>query len=184
MKRLWSILVAVLVSLLLSCSFAHAQSQQITNGLNYLLSSQNPDGSWSGTLHRGALSTTAGSIETLKVLQQENTASYMAAVSWLQAQEIQTTDQLSARLYALGDTGADRDLLISYIDQLSSAWGGFDDYSVDSLDTSLALLALSKSNYPDQNLISTAIGYITGTQNTDGGWGNNREKIPVADMGC
>jgi len=84
--------------ILVACSLVSAQPQQITNGLNYLLSSQHPDGSWPGIAQRGTLATTVSSIETLAVLQQENSSSYFAAILWLQAQDIQTTDQLSARI--------------------------------------------------------------------------------------
>jgi len=156
----------------LSFSYSFAQSQQITNGLNYLLSIQNPDGSW-GTDVSGTeiIPATASTIETLQALNQTNIPNYSGALSWLQSQGLDTTDYLSERIHALSVSGADSNLLISYIDQLAYAWGGYDDFDANNLDTSLALVALKKINYSDQNTISYALGFLTSTQNPDGGWG-------------
>jgi large repetitive protein len=155
----------------LFCSFSYAQSQQITNGLNYLFSTQNPDGSWNGTLNRGPFSSTVNVMETLSLLGQGNTAAYSNAVSWLQAQELETTEQLSDRIYTLSVAGTDRDLLISYVDSITAAWGGYEDYDVNNIDTSLTIRALNKIKYQDQSVISYAVNYLLSAQNADGGWG-------------
>lgn len=157
--------------LILFCSLSYAQSQQVTNGLNFLFSTQNPDGSWNGTLLRGPFSTTVNVIDTLSVLGQGNTSAYSNAVSWLQAQDLETTEQLSDRIYVLSAAGTDRALLISYIESITGAWGGYEDYDINNFDTSLAVRALKKINYQDQNMISAAVDYLISTQNTDGGWG-------------
>ena len=86
---------------LIYISTAFAQSTQITNGLNYLSSTQNPDGSWSGTVIRGMFPTTVASIETLSLLGQGNTAGYSNAVTWLQSHNLETTDYLAERIHAL-----------------------------------------------------------------------------------
>lgn len=153
------------------CSVSYAQSQGITNGLNYLFSSQNPDGSWNGTLNRGPFSSTVNVIETLSVLRQQNIPAYSNAVLWLQAQDLRITEQLSDRINTLSAAGTDRDLLISYIDSVTGAWGGCDSYDVNNLDTALAIGALRKINYQDQDLIYSAVSYLIGIQNADGGWG-------------
>jgi hypothetical protein len=44
---------------------------------------------------------------------------------------------------------------------LAYAWGGYDDFDVDNLDTALALLALKRISYSDQNTISYAVGFLT-----------------------
>ena len=155
----------------LSSSPSYAQSQQLTNGLNYLLSTQNPDGSWNGTLNRGPFSATVNVIETLLVLRQQNTAAYSNAVLWLQAQDLRITEQLSDRINTLSAAGTDKNLLLSYIDSATGAWGGYDSYDVNNLDTALAIGALRKINYQDQDLIYSAVSYLIGMQNADGGWG-------------
>jgi len=169
-QKVISLITAFLV-ITLFCSFSYAQSQGITNGLNYLFSSQNPDGSWNGTLNRGPFSATVNVIETLAVLRQQNTPAYSNAVLWLQAQDLTITEQLSDRINTLSAAGTDRDLLLSYIDSETRAWGGYDSYDVNNLDTALAIGALRKINYQDQDLIYSAVSYLIGMQNADGGWG-------------
>ncbi len=165
-----TILIAILTTTLLSPSI-FAQSPQISNGLSYLTFTQNPDGSWNGTIYKGMLSTTVTTIETLAVLGQENSSNYTSAVLWLQSQDLATTDYLSERIHALSVAGTDLNLLLSYIDQLALIWGGYENYEANSLDTVLALQALRKINYQDQNIISSALYYLTNNQNADGGFG-------------
>lgn len=171
MKQKGISVLTIFLVVILFCSFSHAQSQQITNGLNYLFSTQNPDGSWNGTLHRGPFSATVNVIETLSILGQGNTAAYSNAVYWLQAQELEITEQLSDRIYVLSVAGNDRDVLISYIENMTGAWGGHDDYDINNLDTALVIRALKKINFQDQNMIYAAVDYLISTQNADGGWG-------------
>ena len=91
---------------------------------------------------------------------------------WLQTQGLDTTDYLSGRIHALSVAGADNTLLISYIDETyTNAWGGYDEYDVNNLDTVLALQALNKINYQDQNTISSVLSFIISNQNPDGGFG-------------
>lgn len=164
-------LSVVFLFLLFSASFSYGQSQQITNGLNYLASTQNPDGSWPGTVKRGALPTTVDVLETLSLLGQGNTTAYTNAISWLQSQALETAEQLSERISALSVAGTDNVLLMSYLDPDTSAWSGDNSPDVDNLDTVLAVFALKKINYVDQNTLNAVINYLLSTQNPDGGWG-------------
>ncbi|MCL5024422.1 MAG: discoidin domain-containing protein [Nitrospirae bacterium] len=170
MKRAVLLFLFLFQFILISSAFA--QTPAITDGLNYLSASQNPDGSWgndaSGT---EILPSTVSTIETLQLLNQTGTPSYNTALSWLQLQALDTTDYLSERIHALTVAGTDENLLLSYLDDLTGAWGGYDDYEVNNLDTVLSLLALKKINYSDQNTISSVLYYLTTTQNPDGGWG-------------
>jgi prenyltransferase beta subunit len=70
------------------------------------------------------------------------------------------------------DTAEDVSKLLSY-QNASGGWGEESDfYNINNvLDTLLALQALKKINYPDQNIISSALYYLTSTQNPDGGFG-------------
>jgi len=162
-------LILILFTLLLHTS---GIAQPITNGLNYLTTVQNPDGSWGNdTSNTDSLPATVAVIETLQVLNQTGTANYTDAVIWLQNQSLDTTDYLSERIYALSVPGSDKDILLSYLDDLAMAWGGYDGYGVNNLDTSLALFALKRINFSDQNAINSALGFLLFTQNPDGGWG-------------
>jgi len=72
--------IALLLQMLLT-SIVFAQTTQVTNGLNYLVSTQSVDGSWiSG--EESAIATSEA-IETLKLLKQTGTANYINALSWL-----------------------------------------------------------------------------------------------------
>ena len=165
-----AILVVFLIQFTVA-SFATAQTPAITNGLNYLAATQTPDGSWGNDASNAeVLPATTAAIETLQVLNQTGIPQYPTALSWLQSQNLETTDYLSERIHALTVSGADSDLLLTYMDQLSKAWGGYDDFQVNNLDTALALQALKSVNYSDQTVVNSAISYLLSTQNTDGGW--------------
>jgi prenyltransferase beta subunit len=166
-----SLLAGFLIGTLLFCSLSYAQSAQMTKGLNYLFSTQNPDGSWTGTVNRGPFSTTVNVMETLSMVGQGGTPAYSNAVSWLQTQNLNITEQLSDRIYVLSAAGADRDLLISYIDSEEGAWGGYEDYDVNNLDTALSIRALMKISFQDQTLLNAAVNFMLSSQNADGGWG-------------
>jgi large repetitive protein len=162
-------------------SSVSAQTSAITNGLNYLTSTQNQDGSWGGdTSGTDILPSTVSVIETLQVLNQTNNSNYSNALSWLQLQGLDTTDYLSERIHALAVSGTDNALLISYLDNMTGAWSGDGGPDVDNLDTALALLALKKINYTDQTVINNATNYLLSTQNPDGGWG----LYPPTCSGC
>jgi subtilase family serine protease len=66
-------------------------------------------------------------------------------------------------------------LLFSYLDELIEAWGGYDDYEVNNLDTALAIQALDKLDVFDQDIseytLPNPLAYLLSTQNADGGWG-------------
>jgi len=153
-------------------TYAFAYDPTINNGLSYLTSTQNADGSWgSETTDTELLPSTVSVIETLQVLNQTGTANYSDALLWLQLQGFKTTDYLSERIHALSVSGTDQDLLISYLDDMTGAWGGDDSPDVDNLDTALALSALKKINYSDRTTMDYAVNYLLSTQNADGGWG-------------
>jgi len=167
-----SAIIFCLLQLLLFVTSASALSPEITNGLNYLTSIQNPDGSWGSEItDTESLPSTVSVIETLQILDQTALSNYSNALSWLQSQGIDTSDFLSKRIHALSVPGTDDDLLLSYLDALIYAWGGYADYETNNLDTALALQALKQINYSDQETVSYALGYLVSTQNPDGGWG-------------
>lgn len=170
MKKIVMLWVFIIQCIAISVAFAQVPS--ITNGLDYLASSQTSDGSWGSDLtDTELLPSTVSVIETLQSLNQTGTSNYSNALIWLQLQGLETTDYLSERIHALSVAGTDQDLLISYLDDMTGAWGGDDSPDVDNLDTALALRALKKINYSDQNTIDYALNYLLSTQSADGGWG-------------
>ncbi|MFZ3138147.1 MAG: prenyltransferase/squalene oxidase repeat-containing protein [Thermodesulfovibrionales bacterium] len=152
-------------------SSVSAQTSEIINGLNYLTSTQNADGSWgSESTTTEILPSTVAVIETLQSLNQTGAYAYTNTISWLQSEGLDTTDYLSERIHTLSFAGADSDMLLAYLDELIYAWGGYEGFYVNTLDTVLALQALKKINYQDQNTINSAINYLLSTQKSDGGW--------------
>ncbi len=165
------ITVTVLFTLVFSTT-AHAQLPQISSGLSYLSSSQNPDGTWgAGTSLVETTATTISALETLKLLNQTGGTAYSTGVTWLQGQTLQGVDPIAGRIRVLALANGNADALMPSLDQLKGAWGGDEDYTINILDTNLALQALKAANYADQTTITSALNYLTSTQNLDGGWG-------------
>ncbi|MBI5074190.1 MAG: hypothetical protein HZB62_03305 [Nitrospirae bacterium] len=120
MKKI-AIMLLVIIQFI-SASAALAQTPAITQGLNYLFSVQNPDGSWGNEIsQRDVLPATVAVIETLQRFSYPYTAQYQYADTWLRSQGLETSDHLSERVQALSMAGTDSNLLLSYIDELSYA---------------------------------------------------------------
>ncbi len=153
-------------------SVTYAQSPAISNGLNWLNSVQSADGSWDSVSSTAdIIPTTSAALESLVLLSNNSSQNYVNAANWLAAQQIDTTRSLAERLSIFSTSTADKDVILSYLDNLTRAWGGYDDYTVDILDTALALQALKAANYSDTTVLFQAINYLTTNQNADGGWG-------------
>jgi subtilase family serine protease/prenyltransferase beta subunit len=173
MKRLTAFLF-LFHFLVLSSVFA--QNPEITNGLSYIASTQNPDGSWGGTdtsINTDFYSTGV-IINTLKILEQNNTQIYINGVQWLNSYLIDNAGYIAWRILALSgeniDLFTDLNLLLQWQYE-DGGWGGFDEFVSNNFHTALALQALKAVNYSDQTVIQSAIDYLLSTQNTDGGFG-------------
>ena len=159
MNRVVSLICTVLF-IVISAAIAQAQLPQLSSGLSYLTSSQNPNGTWgNSTSEAETTAATVSVLETLKVLNQTAGTSYSAGTTWLQAQTPQPVDYVAQRIRILGLSDAGP--LIPVRDALSGAWGGDAGYETDILDTALALQALKSANYPDATIINPAIAYLT-----------------------
>lgn len=168
LRQMMRLLLAVIC--LLYTSVSHAQLPQISTGLSYLSSSQNPDGTWQiGSAQVETTAATVSVLETLKLLNQTAGTPYTTGVSWLQAQAPLSVDYIAERLHALGLS--DVTALIPSADSLKGGWGGDAGYETNILDTSLALQALKSANHPDSTIINPALAFLTASQNPDGGWG-------------
>ncbi len=170
-RRTLYLLTLVISLLIVVIPSAFAQTPEITNGLVYLTSTQNLDGSWDSDT-TDVLPATVAAIEAMQILGETSSQNYADAILWLQSQTLDTTDYLSERIHALSDAGTDLDVVISYFDGIyTGAWGGYESFDSNNLDTVIALQALSKINYSDLDTISSALFYLIYNQNTDGGWG-------------
>ncbi len=176
MKKTLSTLLFIL-SFIVITSTTFAQSPEITNGLNYLTSTQNPDGSWGGT--DASINTdfysTAVSAETLNILNETNTQAFINSVQWLS--DYTAADNggyIAWRILALSeeniDLSADLNLLLQWQNN-DGGWGGYLDYNNSIFHTALTLQALYAIGYSDLSAISFTLNYLTGSQNTDGGFG-------------
>ena len=122
MKR--TVVFCLLAIILIIVSNTYAQTAGISNGLLYLITTQNPDGSWGDdTTGAQTLPSTTSVVETMNALDETSTQNYIDAVSWLQSQTLDTTDYLSERIHALSAAGTDQDVLMSYLDEIyTEAW--------------------------------------------------------------
>jgi subtilase family serine protease len=184
MKKVLS-LAGILVLWLSLISGANAQTAQIDNGLLWLNGANNSTGSWgsdAGPITNEYFASIAA-LDALNALAQNNAPIYQNSILWLQARSVEHTAYVAQRISVLANAGVDLTSDISGLIALGNAdngWGGYLYFTSNNYHTALALQALKKINYQDQNTISYALGYLTGTQNSDGGWGF----CSSADLGC
>jgi squalene cyclase len=150
-----------------------AQNVAISNGLDYLSNTQNSNGAWNGNTTTDFYSTFTV-LETLRIFNRVD-ASYQIGFQWCQSQPINNVDYFAKRimLFSQNNISSTSELsaLLSLRDSYSGGWGLKEPFISDILDTALVLQALKAANYSDSNTISTALGYLTSTQNPDGGFG-------------
>ena len=160
------------IFLVITASPLHAQLPEVSGGVGYLASIQSAEGTWGADSSTVDTTTTTISVlETLKLLNQTSGSAYLAGSSWLQGQSFQGIDPVAGRIRALSFTDVSAETLITAFDKFKGAWGGDDEYEPNNIDTSFALQALKTVNYPDEAIISSALTFLTSTQNPDGGWG-------------
>jgi len=150
---------------------ANAQADSINEGVTWLLSNQNPDGSWSEEPRIYLDTYTA--LEALFHLNVNN-AQISQAVSWVSIQNSSTSDDLAHRVLLLSLAGEDTTTALTTLltfKNTDNGWGTDNDFSSDVLDATLALQALKAVNYSDLETISYALFYLTSNQNSDGGLG-------------
>ncbi len=156
----------------------HAQSPEVTNGLNYLTTTQNPDGSWGEECSAVIFTSTLSVIETFQELEEADISNYADAVLWLQGQETDSTEYLAERIRLLSEGGDDMELLISYMDE-TFLWGGFKEHDINILDSILSIQALKAINYEDTETIEKALDYLLSTHTPEGGFSTLLEETTL-----
>ena len=145
--HVFALTLFVALSILFYEGVAYAQSPQVTSGVNYLKTTQNADGSWGGTQTslNGVFPTTIVALDALRALEPSASANQASAIAYLSAQELEVTPFIAARVISLAGTGGSGatavDAPIARPDA-DSGWGTSEGFDGDTLDTSLALLAL------------------------------------------
>lgn len=148
------------------------QTTAISNGLQWLTSAQQQDGSW-GDWSAPLLRNTASVAETFQIFNQSSPA-YTSALQWLTTAGSANNDYVARRLKVFSktsnDTSADLNFLLS-ARKSDGGWGLDPENESGILNTALALQALKAANYTDANILYQAVNYLTMNQNSDGGWG-------------
>src|SRR5215471_18937505 len=171
------LLAVTTLSALSPCSVGrvvHSQPMQITNGITYLKSTQNIDGSWGGnaTSLNAPFPTTATVLEALHAIEPSTSSNQTNAIQFLSAQAVDVNPFMAARITALAGSGnsttSDVNALLA-AENADGGWGTADVFQSDNLDTSFALLGLSAGK-PNISVVYQAVFYLINRQNTDGGW--------------
>ena len=149
-----------------------AQTPAVTNGLNWLGSTQTIDGNWPGVATEEYVAT-ATATDALFLLNPAS-SDYSQGLQWLEDRPESPTDLLARRIIALtraGHTTTSEVAQLIALRDSSGGWGGENGYLYNLLDTAYALQALKAANTTDPTIINPALSYLTTAQNSDGGWG-------------
>jgi large repetitive protein len=155
-------------------SFPRTLPPSIEDGVQWLMTNQEEDGSWldlSQTADRDT-SEIVYALKNFPVAAQQ----YSTGLQWLGSDYSENTDYLSRKTETLANSGQDASAFINQIisrQNPDGGWGGNRAYISNPMDTSLALKALSIAGYSNQTVVSKAIEYLKAKQNADGGWGGD-----------
>lgn len=161
-----------LILLLIFCNSVFADIQgSINNGLNWLMTNQNADGSY-GNQSDLIFRDTEEVLNTFNILNQKG-GQYQNGVQWAVNTKVNNIDFIARKILLLSKEGIDTSTGINLLLPNQNADGGWGlaAQESDSIDTAFALQALRAVNYSDQTIINSAINYLLSTQNPDGGWG-------------
>ena len=174
----------VLAIILLFSTYGLAQIPQIDSGINWLRSSQAPDGSWGSVNNLRDTAEVINSYNLLKIFD----GSYTNGVNWLGSTSLESNDFIARRIIALAGTGADVSPDITKLTSTQNAdggWGYFGGYESNAMDTGVALHALRPALASNSNTVVKGLQYLISTQNLDGGWNilsDNSEDISTTSM--
>jgi len=142
--------LTITITLLLSLQLSVVSASNIADGINWLYSNQNQNGSW-GINPEVAIVDTTEVLDTLKYLNISDSI-YLNGVTWLTTQSPLQTDFLSRKIISLYMAGIDVSTDISTLintGNADSGWGGDRNSQSTVVDTALALQSLKAINYSD-----------------------------------
>ncbi|MCP5013380.1 MAG: hypothetical protein GY942_25680, partial [Aestuariibacter sp.] len=183
-NKFFKVILAFLFCMVANASLAAPTTAQLEiardKSLAYLIQQQNGDGSW-GNSQGEKVRLTATVLDAFKQHSVSGIV-YMRGINWLANAEATTADAQARRMITLTGPGiivADdtSQLLAQGIDtDNGTLWGPLDEYRYTTLDTALALQAMTVAlpNYDT----STSVNYIKGRRNSGAvtsingsGWG-------------
>ena len=152
-----------------SPTYTLAYDQPVEDGIDWLATNQNPDGSW-------GIDTTRETATVIEVLNElgETGAEYNDGVTFLEGVSPEIIDYLSRKVIALSESGSDISADVDQLIGLKNDDGGFgfeEPYPSSLIDTLLAAKALKKAGIEDHEIIGALLYYLTENQNSDGSFG-------------
>jgi subtilase family serine protease/flagellar hook assembly protein FlgD len=143
----------------------------IDDGVKWLVAQQQSDGSWTDF----ALTTERDTAEAVATLQWLSAGQQPveAGLQWLGSNASANTDFLARRIEAAAQAGEDAGILVQELlsrRNPDGGWGSGRSFISSPTDTALALKALARVGYGDQQVVGQAIAYLQASRNQDGGW--------------
>lgn len=143
----------------------------IDDGVAWLAAHQLGDGSWTDfalTAERD----TAEAVTTLQLFPSSQ-SQFRSGLQWLGSSAPANSDFLARRLVATLQAGGDGASLQSELlsrRNPDGGWGSGRNFVSNPTDTALALKALVRAGYGDQQVIGSAVALLQASQQGDGGW--------------
>lgn len=154
---------------------SYGLSPEITRGVIFLVNTQSTDGSW-GNVSTATVNVFYSTYEASQSLYtiDPSLGNPINGVVYLLSDPVENTIYLTKKILASKTIGKDYSTFLTNLVLNQKEGGGFSgipDISPDILNTAQALQALNAVNYLDQAVLNASLGYLTSTQNADGGWG-------------
>ncbi|MEW8000816.1 MAG: carboxypeptidase regulatory-like domain-containing protein [Candidatus Thiodiazotropha endolucinida] len=151
-------------------------SASIPDGLNWLATHNNPDGSYgTGNDIATSVQTTAETLRAFSIAKVE-TAEVTTGYVFLSSESFYSTEYLSRKIIALVESGDDASSLLSELEGLQQLNGSFSElpgFNATVLDTAFAAEAFSVTGRTSSYQARLAVDYLYSQQNADGGWGQS-----------
>lgn len=154
------------------------------DGLGYLATQQQPDGSFGGTTTSLAtpVQTTAEVLRAYQALGQQAQAPYTGALNYLNANTESNTEYLARQIIVNAQAGNNVGALVNALLANQNSDGGFGDqteYGSTAQDTAFALEALATTRYSLSPQVAAALTYLVNTQTALGGWVGGDNNVSV-----
>lgn len=145
--------------------------------VDWLTAQQNPDGSYATVNDVAtAFQATAESLRSFHLLEETNPPGIPAALSFINAESFHSTENLTRKIIANANAGADVSELLAELVVTQNPDGGFGvlaGFQSTPLETAFALKAMAAAGLDQSNAINAAISYITSSQHSDGSYSSS-----------
>ena len=150
-----------------------AQATPVTDGVNWLVSNQDPSGLW-GTAKGTPFRDAAVVLSVLGILEADS-AVIDNGLSAINSQSTTSTDYLARRIIAIASSG-DEFPSSGVVENLANmqnedgGWGYQKGYGSNVLETALALRALKSASYSNMTKLGTGVNFLKSQANADSAW--------------